>query len=86
VPGSDTAPRVRLYGEPSFTLAAPLIAIDGATLSTCTDCALARLVKVPSSSTRSTVMSWLLGPSAYVCVLTPFELYGSLEPSPQWTT
>ena len=57
VPGSVTAPRVRLYAEPSFTLAAPLIAIVGATLLTCTESALARSRKVPSSSTRSTVIA-----------------------------
>ena len=43
---------------------APLIAIDGATLSTVTDFAFARSRKVPSSSTRSTVIEREAGPSA----------------------
>ena len=42
LPGSEIAPRVRLYELPSLTLAAPLMAIVGATLLTWTARSLAR--------------------------------------------
>ena len=83
VPGSTMAPRVRLYGLPSLTLAAPDTVVVGSTLLTVTP----RVTVLPglplpgaSSSVAKTDTLGLAGPSAKVQTKLPPVLVLLLAP------
>ena len=90
-PGSVTAPSVRVYVEPSFTLAAPLIAIDGGTFATLTGCEAVLDSAFAASLTRTSTVGFAI-PSGnehwnvpvFAALLIDSELATRLPPVPHF--